>query len=101
MSPTLAACGANPERPRLVTEAAPPPPPPELAADIRACIEKKYEGDVRKYTVGEVLRIVKGEGNKIDKMAGCLRRLICSTREYRALISKVEGETLCVARGKK
>lgn len=94
-SPTLAACGANVNKPPLTAANDTPPPPPELPADIRACIEKKYVGEVRKYTTGEMLRIVKLEGNKLDKVGSCLRRLICSTIEYRVLISKVEGEKLC------
>lgn len=89
----LAACGDQ-DRPRLVADDR-PPPPPELPADIRACVERKYEGEARNYSAGEMLRIVKREGNKLDKVGACLRRLICSTIEYRVLISKVEGETLC------
>lgn len=93
----LAACSADPNRPALsATDPAPPPPPP-LPADIRACPTGKHKGAVRKYSVGEVEAILEIERGKIDKLNGCLVRLICSTAEYRAKISKVEGERLCRA----
>lgn len=97
---SLAACGGGPERPRLVEEST-PPPPPELPADIRACPAASYRGEIRKYSVGEVAKLLKAESNKVDRVSACLRRLICSTAEYRALVSKVEGEKLCALPGKK
>jgi len=100
MSLSLAACGADPERPRLVAEFT-PPPPPELPADIRACAAAPYKGEIRKYSVGEVAKLLKAESNKVQRVSACLRRLICTTKEYRALISKVEGEQLCSLPGKK
>lgn len=92
----LAACGATANRPPLSdTETQSPPPPPELPADIRACGEKRYKGEIRKYPEGEVARILSREGDKLDKVSSCLARLICSTKRYRKLLSKVESETLC------
>jgi len=97
---SLAACGPDAEKPRLVAEST-PPPPPELPADIRACPVDSYKGEWRNYPVGEVAKLLKAESNKVDRLSYCLRRLICSTKEYRALIAKVEGEQLCTLPGKK
>lgn len=92
----LAACGANNQPlPPISNAAASPPPPPELAADIRRCPASRFVGEVRKYTKSEVERIVRAEGDKVERVSACLRRLICTTIAYRVLLSKVEGEQLC------
>jgi hypothetical protein len=95
MLTTLGACGVSPGRPALSDSASAPPPPPEIAPDIRACTERRYAGQVRDYSTGEIMKILKAEGNKVDRLSGCLARLICSTQDYRVLVSKVEGEALC------
>ena len=92
MSLLLAACSADQNNRITANE---PPPPPTLERDIEICPTKKDPGAIKKWTVSEVETLLEIERGKIDKLNGCLIRLICSTKDYRAKISKVEGETLC------
>ena len=93
MSLTLAACSVNGNAPRLTEPSL--PPPPQLTAEILSCPTPKDPGVVKRWSTSDVEALLELERGKIDKLNGCLIRLICSTKEYRVKISQVEGETLC------
>lgn len=92
------ACGDDrAERPSIVASST-LPPPPDLPPDIETCPRSPHSipaDQIKALPASEVAIIVEGEKGKIRLMRSCLVRLICSVKEYRVLISKVEGERLC------